>query len=95
MAIFNPSDNNQSQTGDQSWRNDAFVNISLPTADGGKRKIGSVGLKLRKAAEKELIEYLQADPSRVASLFSHASFDFQLVDGSTSSGFAFPDEEAA
>lgn len=90
MAIFNTQNQAQANA-DESWKSDAFVNISLPTADGGTRKIGSIGLKLRKAAEKELIEYLQADPSRVADLFSQASFDFQLADGSTSSGFALPE----
>lgn len=75
------------------WKNDAFINVYLPTGDGGKKKLGSIGLKIRKSAEAELINFLKADPSNVTKLLATAEVDFQMVDGSTSAGFALPTAE--
>lgn len=82
---------NQANT---NWRNDAFINISLPRADGTMGKVGSLGLKLSKASERQLIEYLREDPERIVELFKHAVFDFRMVDGSTSAGFVLPKASA-
>ena len=81
-------------SGNDNWRNDAFINVYLPKADGtGSRKIGAIGLKLRKDAEKALIDYLNANEGNIDALMSTATFDFQMVDGSTSAGFALPPAE--
>jgi hypothetical protein len=92
--MFRPEAMNQQATighiASERWKSDAFINIFLPTADGGKKKLGSIGLKLSKPAEAKLIKYLQEDPSRVVALLQHAEVDFRMADGSDSEGFALP-----
>jgi hypothetical protein len=76
----------------ERWQSDAFINIFLPTPDGGKRKLGSIGLKVTKPAEAQLIQYLSEDPTRIVALMAHAEVDFRMADGSDSTGFALPTE---
>lgn len=75
------------RTNDDKWKAQAFINIFLPTADGGRRKLGAIALKANKPSEAELIEYLKEDPSRVNSLFANAEIDFQVAESKAGSGF--------
>lgn len=72
------------------WKSDAFINIWLPNEEGGRRKLGAIGLKLNSPKEADLIEYLREDPSRINALLADAEVDFQMADGSSSAGFALP-----
>lgn len=74
----------------EDWKNDAFINIYLPGADGEPRRLGSIGLKMSRHAERGLIEYLQKNPEAVTQLFQGAEFSFRMADGSSSAGFALP-----
>lgn len=73
------------------WKNDAFVNIYLPRADGTVAKLGSIGLKLTKSSDKAVIEYLKADPSRLARLLATATVDFRMADGSDNADLVLPE----
>lgn len=87
---FDLNPNSTRSTGsnnDESWKSQAFINIYLPGRNGNRRKLGSIGLKVSKPAEKELIEFLQADPERITELMAHAEVDFQLVNDTESNGF--------
>ena len=80
----------------ENWKSDAFINIYLPSADGeNPRKIGAIGLKLAKAAEAELIAYLQSSPEAVEALMAGATYNFRMGDGSSTAGFALPEVKAA
>lgn len=63
-----------------SWKATAFLNIYLPTPEGGKRKIGAISLKDSKAYDKALIERLSSDPEAVKAMLSVLFVDFQLAD---------------
>lgn len=82
--------NGNAQSNNDDWKSDFFVNFFLPNQDGGRRKVGAIGLKLSKAHEKELIEYLQADPSHVQKLLGAMEVTCASADGSSSAGFALP-----
>lgn len=53
-----PANNSTKET----WRADRFLNISVPTKDGGQKQIGGLALKLSDANHKVLIEWLDKDP---------------------------------
>ena len=66
----------------ENWKSDAFLNIYMPTRQGGRRKIGSVGLKLNKPMDKQLLDYLSdAGEDGLAALKERIVLDFQRADG--------------
>ena len=71
-------------------QSDFFVNFFLPNPVGGRRKVGALGFKLITSHEKELIEYLQADPTNVQTLLGAMEVTCASADGSSSAGFALP-----
>lgn len=67
---------------DQNWKADAFVNILIPTRQGGRRKLGSLALKLSKPMEKQLLDYLADNGDEgLAALKDRLILDFQRSDG--------------
>ena len=62
----------------QSWEKAAgFINLYLPSKDGKQRKLGAIPLKLSKANEKRLLEWLESDEANVASLASKLIVTYQ------------------
>ena len=59
-------------------RIDAYINVSLPGAAGGKAKVGALTLSQGKDSQIDLLNYLAADPSHI-EIFKTAIFDFQLA----------------
>lgn len=66
MALNNKPKANSST--DDSWKSAGFINIYVPTKDGGRRKLGAIGLRDDKEQEKTLREWLEADPANLAKL---------------------------
>ena len=82
----NASDNG----GDDSWKAQAFVNIWMPTADGGRRKVGALPLKDSRAWDAAAIQRLQSGGEEALRAFVNAiEFDFQMAvsDKEVSAGF--------
>ena len=78
------SDNNQ-----ESWKAAGFVNLYLPSTEGGKRKkLGAIPLRANKPSEAALLEWLKKDPANAAKLLSKLDIDFQSVEASAAIGFA-------
>ena len=69
------------------WKSDWFINLFLPNKDGGRKKVGSIGLKLSKPDQKNLIEYLTADEANVEKFLSKLTASVAAADGSSSSSF--------
>lgn len=86
----NNRSNNNNNNNNEYWRSDAFINIYLPTANGGRRKLGSIGLKKSRPAERQLIEFLSEDPDRIADVIASAEFDFRLTDEDNFNAFVLP-----
>ena len=80
MAFNRPlQTRNNDQGSNESWKAQAFLNIYLPTREGGRRKLGSIPLRESKAYEKAIIERLKEDGA-LESLAQVIELDFQLAD---------------
>ena len=87
---FNRARNASDNGGDDSWKAQAFVNIWMPTADGGRRKVGSLPLKDSRAWDAVAIQRLQTGGEDALRAFASAiEFDFQMAvsDKEVSAGF--------
>ena len=72
-----------------SWKAAGFVNLYLPSTDGGKRKkLGAIPLRANKPSEAALLEWLKKDANNVEKLLSKLELDFQSVEASAAIGFA-------
>ena len=73
----------------ESWKAEGFINLYLPSTDGGKRKkLGAIPLRANKPSEAALLAWLQKDPANVEKLLSKLELDFQSVEASAAIGFA-------
>lgn len=71
------------------WKSDAFINLYLPTESGERRKIGSIGLKLSKPLEKQLLDYLADNGEEgLANLKEKIELDFKRADGQNGAALA-------
>lgn len=86
---FNFNQNTGNNSNNESWRSDAFINFYLPTENGERRKLGSIGLKNSRKQESQLIEYLKEYPEMVKAVLAQAEIEFRLADSSTD-GFVLP-----
>lgn len=77
---FNTARNAQPAVANENWRSQGFINIYLPTPDGGRRKIGSIPLKESKAYEAALLKRLSSDPLAIQKMQEVIILDFQLAD---------------
>jgi hypothetical protein len=67
-----------------SWKAQAFINIYIPTPDGGKRKLGSIPLKDSKQFDAKMIERLKEEGG-LEALHDALIIDFQMADKEVSS----------
>ena len=72
--------NQQSQSNDQSWKADGFLNFYLPRKDGAKRKLGTISLHLSKENEAMLIEWLKADENNIHKLKDKLQLEFNTAE---------------
>jgi hypothetical protein len=80
--------NSATDRANSNWKkSQGFINIFVPNVGGGRRKLGSIGLKADKPAEAKLLAFLEEDPSRIGLLMARAEFDYQSAEGSEDSGF--------
>lgn len=61
------------------WKAQAFINLYVPTPDGGKRKLGSIALRDSKPFEKAVIARLQEEGG-LEALREALIVDFQMAD---------------
>jgi len=82
------SGSSSSNVANDSWKADGFINLYLPSANGAKRrKLGAIPLKGSKPSEKELLAYLNEDPTRVANILSKLVMEYQSVTPAEGTGF--------
>lgn len=88
-SLISNAPSNNGSNNEARWKSDAFLNLYLPSSDGkGRKKLGAIGLKAGKAAEKKLIEWLKADPTRVQAILGKLQLEFQVAQGDDAPGFA-------
>lgn len=86
---FNTNTAAASSQSNDNWKAQGFLNLYLPSKDGkgGRRKLGAIPLKDAKPAEKQLMAWLNEDPSRVSVIMAKLVIEYQAADGGSSSGF--------
>lgn len=71
-----------------SWKAQGFLNFYLPSKTGGRKKLGAIPLKESKGNEKQLLAWLNEDPSRVAKILASLEIEFQSALPADTAGFA-------
>lgn len=61
----------------ENWKAQGFLNFYLPAKNGQRRKLGAIPLKESKVNEKQLLAWLNEDPSRVAQILSKLEMEYQ------------------
>ena len=61
----------------ESWKAQGFLNFYLPAKNGQRRKLGAIPLKESKVNEKQLLAWLNEDPSRVTQILAKLEIEFQ------------------
>ena len=56
-----------------------FINVYLPTADGGRRQIGYIALYQSKSDGAQLLNALNADPEKLADLQAKMVMEYRSV----------------
>lgn len=88
---FRPSNTNTADRGpsNDSWKADGFLNLYLPTKEGGKRKLGAIALKVSNANEANLLKWLEEDTdARVALLMRKLVVEYRSATPKQGSEFA-------
>ena len=77
------------QPAQENWKADGFINLYLPSKDGGKRrKLGAIPLKNLKPAEKQLMAWLLEDPvANAAKILAKLELEFQSATPADTAGF--------
>lgn len=88
MAFQNAVTNAAATPSNDNWKAQGFLNFYLPAKNGGRKKLGAIPLKESKGNEKQLLAWLNEDPSRVAKILSELEIEFQSALPADTSGFA-------
>ena len=75
------------ETSNQNWKAQGFINFYLPGKNGARKKLGAIPLKDSRNNEKELLAWLNEDPSSVAHILSKMELAFKSAAPGDSSGF--------
>ena len=54
--------NSNSNSSNQDWKADAFLNLFLPRKDGSRMKLGFCALKMNQQDQKQLIDWIKESP---------------------------------
>lgn len=88
MARFNTSAAVQANNNGDDWRAQAFINVWLPTKAGSRRKVGAIALRVSRAGDAQLVEFLsRGGEDALKSLVNKLEFDFQLSGGNPDNAF--------
>lgn len=85
---FQASNNQQAASqNNERWKAQGFLNLYLPTRDGGRMKLGAIPLKESRDSEKKLLDWLNEDPSRVESILNKLEIEYRSAIPTEGSGF--------
>jgi hypothetical protein len=86
--MFKTNAQPQQSTQNDSWKAQGFLNFYLPARNGaGRKKLGAIPLKESKHNEKQLLAWLNEDPSRVSVILSKLEVEYQSATPADAAGF--------
>ena len=80
--------NHSSAAQNENWKAQGFLNLYLPTNNGSRRKLGAIPLKESKVNEKQLLAWLNEDPSRVSQILAKLEIEYQSAASNDENAFA-------
>lgn len=78
--LNNGSTNNTGNNTNVRTKADGFINIYLPTKAGGKKKVGFLSLTDTNSDQKQLREWLQADPGNISIFASKLVIEYNSAE---------------
>ena len=72
----------------EGWKAQGFLNLYLPAKNGQRRKLGAIPLKESKVNEKQLLAWLNEDPSRVTQILAKLELEYQSAASNDEHAFA-------
>jgi hypothetical protein len=90
---FNPSARRSpsapATTENESWKSQGFLNLYLPANnESGRAKLGAIGLKMSKPAERKLMEFLEANPEGgTEAILAKLTIEYRPAGADESAGF--------
>lgn len=90
MAFNSKSNTGNTDSSNEGWKAQGFLNLYLPSKDGKKRKLGAIPLKESKPSEKALLVWLNEDPTRVAKILASLQMEYQSAVPNEATGFDLP-----
>jgi hypothetical protein len=81
------ANDNNTRANDESWKAQGFINLYLPTADGGKKKLGAIPLRKANPNEAKLAKWLEEDIERVHHLLSKVIMEYNSAEPKAGSEF--------
>lgn len=86
---FNQSNAQRSNSNQDNpaWKANGFLNLYLPSKDGGRRKLAGIPLKDSKPNEAAMRAWLEEDPSRVSTLLAKLEIEYQPATQAAGAGF--------
>ena len=79
---------NAAAPSNENWKAQGFLNFYLPAKNGQRRKLGAIPLKESKINEKQLLAWLNEDPSRVAQILAKLEIEYQSAASNDEHAFA-------
>lgn len=87
---FNRNSNTAPAAQNDSWKSAGFLNLYLPSKDGGRVKLGAIGLKEGRPNEKRLLDWLNEDPSRADALLTKLEVEYRSAEPAEGSAIDLP-----
>jgi hypothetical protein len=88
---FRPATAAASTPASEAWKAQGFLNFYLPAKNGARKKLGAIPLKESRASERDLLNWLNEDPSRVQVILSKLELEYQSALPADTAGFALQD----
>lgn len=80
MSTMFERQSNKSNSGNDNWKADAFINVFLPRRNGTRMKLGYFPLKENNIDQSKLIAWIKEDPEgRLAALLDKLVIEFHEV----------------
>lgn len=77
FASSSAAQSSSTNASNESWKAQGFLNFYLPSKNGQRRKLGAIPLKEAKISEKQLLAWLNEDPSRVTQILAKLELEYQ------------------
>lgn len=73
------------------WKAQGFINLYLPSKEGKRVKLGAIPLKESRNNERQLLEWLNANPARAVKLLEKLEIEYKSAEAREGAGLDLGD----